>query len=201
MSEQADCKRMTRADLRERRQTMGAYERATAAKSLTTQLKNLVIATEATSISCFVPTPSEPDVREFLDWAATAGIRVLLPISREDGLLDWTIGNHTDSTTGLYGMPEPDGERLGPIAIGAVDLLLIPAAAVDMTGLRLGWGRGYYDRTLGSMQRRPPTYAVVFDHEVLDEVPHEIHDQPVDGVVTPRRTIHFSHTVPKHSKD
>jgi 5-formyltetrahydrofolate cyclo-ligase len=49
----------------------------------------------------------------------------------------------------------------------------------------MGWGRGYFDKTLGSMEHRPPVYAVIFDSEFLDTVPGEVHDQRVDGVVTP----------------
>ena len=69
-------------------------------------------------------------------------------------------------------------------AVNDVDLMLIPAAAVDRDGTRLGWGRGYFDKTLGSMERRPPTYAVVFDSEFVDVVPSEPHDQPVPTVLT-----------------
>ena len=83
---------------------------------------------------------------------------------------------------------------LGPIAVNDVDLLVIPAAAVDHTGMRLGWGRGFFDKTLGSMQRCPPVYAVVYDSEVLDEVPSDVHDQRVTGIVTPTRTITLAPT-------
>ena len=53
--------------------------------------------------------------------------------------------------------------------------------------MRLGWGRGYFDKTLGSMEGGPPVYAVIYDDELVDTVPTEPHDQPVDGVVTPER--------------
>ncbi len=89
----------------------------------------------------------------------------------------------------MYGLPEPVGELLGPIAVNSVDLLVIPAAAVDRTGMRLGWGRGFFDKTLGSMERCPPVYAVVYDTEILDEVPRDLHDQRVTGVVTPTQTL------------
>ena len=70
--------------------------------------------------------------------------------------------------------------------------MIIPAAAVDSEGTRLGWGRGYFDKTIGSMERCPPVYAVTYDSEVLDSLPRELHDQPVTGVVTPTRTLHLS---------
>lgn len=88
-------------------------------------------------------------------------------------------------------MPVPTSDIVAPIAINDVGLILVPAAAVDGTGMRMGWGRGYFDKTLGSMDRRPPVFAVLFDDEVLDELPREKHDQPVDGVVTPSGTRRF----------
>jgi 5-formyltetrahydrofolate cyclo-ligase len=78
---------------------------------------------------------------------------------------------------------------LGPVALSQVDLIFIPAASIAVDGMRLGWGRGYFDRTLGSMSKRPPVYAVVYDHEVVEDVPREKHDQGVDGIVTPTRSI------------
>ena len=135
--------------------------------------------------------PTEPDTRPFVNWAEARGIRVLFPITREDGLLDWTVGEEEVESLGLHGVPEAVGELLGPMAINDVDLILVPAAAVDRTGMRLGWGRGYFDKTLGSMGKCPPVYAVVFDSEFVEQVPREVHDQAVNGVVTPTRIIAF----------
>ncbi len=90
-------------------------------------------------------------------------------------------------------MPMPTTEVLGPIAIADVDVVFIPAASIGSDGMRLGWGRGYFDRTLGSMTRRPPVYAVIYDHEVVESVPQEKHDQAVDGMVTPQRIIQVAH--------
>jgi 5-formyltetrahydrofolate cyclo-ligase len=125
--------------------------------------------------------------------AVRRGIRVLLPVTRADGLLDWAVATDDDDVAeGLFGLPEPTGEVLGPIAVNDVDLMVIPAAAVDRTGMRMGWGRGYFDKTIGSMEKCPPVYAVIYDSEVLDFLPREVHDQPVTGVVTPTQTLLLS---------
>ncbi|WP_022894290.1 5-formyltetrahydrofolate cyclo-ligase [Agromyces subbeticus] len=184
-------KRVLRAELRERRQNMPAHERELATEGFTARLEELVGSTEAMSLSCYLSMPSEPDTRPFVNWAEARGIRVLFPVTREDGLLDWTVGEEETEQLGLYGMPEAVGELLGPMAINDVDLIVVPAAAVDSTGMRLGWGRGYFDKTLGSMGKCPPVYAVVFDSEFVETVPREVHDQPVNGVVTPTRIIAF----------
>lgn len=170
-------------------------ERAHASTGLTANLTELIRSTGARYVSCYLSTRDEPDTRPFLRWAHENGVRALLPISRIDGLLDWVVSDGGDEEAiGLYGMPEPVGELLPPDAINDVDLILVPAACVDESGLRMGWGKGYFDKTLGSMEKCPPVYAVVFDSEVVDEVPRERHDQPVDGAVTPKRILRFAST-------
>jgi 5-formyltetrahydrofolate cyclo-ligase len=184
-SEVANTKRALRAELRERRRLTTPRERESATTTLTGFLIELATSLEVRSISAYLSTDDEPPTRDFLHWALEKGITVYLPISREDGLLDWATFDGTDEELDLLGMPTPSGELLGPIAINDVDLILVPAAAIDQTGMRMGWGRGYFDKTLGSMERRPPVYAVVFGSEFVDSVPSEMHDQRVDGVVTP----------------
>ncbi len=194
-------KRALRADLRERRRTRTAVERGSATDGITAHLVELVERLGARSIACYLSALDEPNTRPFLNWARQHGVRVLFPISREDGLLDWTAATpEEEEYVGLFGMPEPVGELLGPIAINDVDLIVVPAAAVDRQGFRMGWGRGYFDRTLGSMERCPPVYAVVFDGEFVDEVPRERHDQAVDGVVTPTRTVEFATRTARHRR-
>ena len=186
-------KRALRAELRERRRNLTRDERLAAAEGITEQLIALTRSIGAQQVSCYLSATDEPDTRPFVNWAREAGLRVLFPITRSDGLLDWTTAtDEEEETLGLFGTPEPVGELLGPIAINDVDLIVVPAAAVDASGLRLGWGRGYYDKTLGSMERCPPVVAVIFDSELVDEVPRERHDQAIDGVVTPTRTVEFS---------
>lgn len=184
-------KRILRAELRERRQNMPELERESSAAGFTERLRELLQATDATSVSCYLSLPNEPNTRPFVEWAEAAEIRILFPVTREDGLLDWTVGEEHTEFEGLTGVPEAEGELLGPMAINDVDLILVPAAAIDSTGMRLGWGRGYFDKTLGSMGQRPPVYGIVFDSEFVEHVPSELHDQGVDGVITPTRIHTF----------
>ena len=184
-------KRALRAELRERRRTITSVERASATDAVTRNLEELTSSLGVTSVAAYLSTPDEPNTRDFLHWACGRGIRVLLPISREDGLLDWAPYDGSGEELDLLGMPAPTSELLGPIAINSVDLIIVPAASVDRTGMRMGWGRGYFDKTLGSMENCPPVYAVIFDHELVDTVPSERHDQRVDGVVTPSGIVAF----------
>ena len=178
-------KRALRADLRERRRIRTSTQVAEDSAALTEHLITLATDLGARSLAAYLSLPEEPDTRPFLRWTAEHDLRVLLPISRDDGLLDWAPYDGAEEDADILGMPTPTSELLGPIAINDVDLILVPAAAVDRTGMRMGWGRGYFDKTLGSMEKCPPVYAVIFDDELVDAVPRERHDQPVNGVVTP----------------
>ena len=189
--EVANAKRALRAELRERRRITSGPQRERADDALTLNLIQLTSDLGARSIAAYLSTPDEPGTRDFLSWACENDIRVLLPISRADGLLDWATYDGEEEDEDVLGMPTPTTELLSPLAINEVDLIVVPAAAVDRSGMRMGWGRGYFDKTLGSMQNCPPVYAVIFDDELLDSVPSERHDQSVDGVVTPSGIVAF----------
>jgi 5-formyltetrahydrofolate cyclo-ligase len=185
-------KRALRAELRERRRTRTSTERAAENLQLTDRLESLTEELGVTYIAAYLSTPDEPPTRDFLAWACQHDIRVILPISREDGLLDWAPYDARDEMADIQGMPAPTSEVLSPMEINNVGLILVPAATVDRTGMRMGWGQGYFDRTLGSMESCPPVYAVIFDEELVDSVPSEVHDKRVDGVITPSGVVRFS---------
>ena len=178
-------KRALRAELRERRRITTATGRAEANVAITANLIALATQLKARTLSAYLSIPDEPGTRDFLAWACAERITVLLPVSRPDGLLDWALYDGEEEFEDELGMPAPTSEPLSPNALDDVDLIIVPAASVDRTGMRMGWGRGYFDKTLGSMQQCPPVYAVIFDDELVDAVPSERHDQRVDGVVTP----------------
>lgn len=190
MSERGDAlKPHLRRVVRAQRSAMSAQDRAAATAGLTTQLGDLVSRLGARSLCCYLPVGDEPDTRPFLAGARSTGIEVLLPRSRADGGLDWSLDDGMHYRTGRFGIPEPAGAALAADAVDRVDLMLIPACAVDLAGNRLGWGRGFFDRALASLARRPPVFAVVFEADVVDAVPVEQHDEPVTGAVTPARII------------
>lgn len=71
------------------------------------------------------------------------------------------------------------------------DLILMPLLGFDRKGTRLGYGGGYYDRTLERLSKRPRLVGVAFDAQELDEIPREPHDVPLDMVVTESGARHF----------
>lgn len=186
-----DAKRVLRAEVRLRRRNRLSSEQDSATAALTKNLVALIRERAPALVGCYLSGADEPDTRPFLNWAAAEGFDVLVPISRQDGRLDWVHSRGGPEQPGLFGISEMVGEVVAASVFRSVDLLLIPAAAVDHSGMRMGWGRGYFDRTLASLAEPPPVFAVVYDDELRESVPSEAHDRPVDGVVTPSQTLHF----------
>src|SRR5699024_11183996 len=90
-----------------------------------------------------------------------------------------------DAVTRLsaLGSAEPDGPRLDPHVLHDCAMIFVPALAVDHEGYRLGRGGGFYDRALATV--RVPTAALLFDGEIVPELPHEPHDIAVDSAICP----------------
>lgn len=152
-----------------------------------------------TVCAAYVPVGTEPGGAS-LPAVLSAECTVLLPILLPDGDLDWARyeGTLRRSPRGLL---EPPGDRLGTSAITQASVVFVPALAVSRrSGMRLGRGGGSYDRALAritppapasaqaadsSAQSAPFVVALLHDGELIDDVPYEPHDRPVDAVVTP----------------
>ena len=90
----------------------------------------------------------------------------------------------TTTTSATLGMLEPIGEPVAGDVLRSCDLVLMPALAVDHAGGRLGRGAGYYDRAVSGLG--VPLCALVFAHELLEQLPVEQHDVPVQMALTPQ---------------
>ena len=88
------------------------------------------------------------------------------------------------------GIPEPLPHCPG-IASAVVDWVLVPGVAFDAAGRRLGYGGGYYDRSLALVGPRTRLLALADTENVLEHIPAEAHDRPVHGVITPDGVLDF----------
>ena len=133
----------------------------------------------------------EINTRSFFLHAMAAGKRVLCPrVERAAGRmrLFQITSLSANLEPGILGIPEPrDG--CAEVDVEEVDWALIPGLAFDSHCYRLGRGGGHYDRLLLRMRPDASCWALVFDCQFAPELPIELHDVPIDGVVTPRRII------------
>ncbi|MGW3689054.1 5-formyltetrahydrofolate cyclo-ligase [Streptomyces sp. NPDC005125] len=157
---------------------------------------NLPELAEARTVAAYVSVGREPGTRALLDALHARRVRVLLPVLLPDNDLDWAAYEGGDNLVpAARGLLEPVGPRLGPDAVLDADVVLLPGLAVDGRGMRLGRGGGSYDRVLARLATAGAHAALVvllYDNELVAQVPVEPHDHPVDAVVTPAGARRFT---------
>lgn len=193
MSRDDSGKRTLRRNLLAMRSRLTGDDAQKSAAVLADRALELTELAGAGTVAAYVSVGREPGTRALLDALRARGVRVLLPVLLDDNDLDWGAYAGPESLVdvhheGKITLQEPSGARLGPDAVLEADTVLLPGLAVDSRGMRLGRGGGSYDRVLARIARAgadPALVVLLYDHEVLDEVPEEPHDRPVHAVVTP----------------
>ena len=185
-AEKAALRRRLLAD----RARLSPDQRAAAARALRDAILELPQVQMAGTIAAYYSLSSEPDTHGLVYALWKRGGYVLLPLLRPDADLDWASYEGPDSLRpGPRGLAEPGEPPRGMDAVARADLVLVPALAVDRGGVRLGRGGGSYDRALARVAAGIPTIALLYDGELLDEVPADDHDQRVRLVARPSAGI------------
>ena len=140
----------------------------------------------AATVAAYVSIGTEPGTGPLLEQLRALGRRVVVPVLLADLDLDWAVYDGPGSLVrARRGLLEPEGPRLGLDAVATADVVLTPGLAVDRSGMRMGKGGGSYDRVLGRVPVGTFTCTLLYDGELVAEVPAEGHDRPVSAVVTP----------------
>jgi 5-formyltetrahydrofolate cyclo-ligase len=179
-----------RRQLLTERAQMAAADRSGAGRSLRDAVLSLPETQMAGTVAAYISVGAEPETRGLVYALWKRGTYVLLPLLLNDDDLDWACYEGPDSlAAGPRGLLQPTEPPRGPAAVASADLVIVPALAVDRDGRRLGRGGGSYDRALARVGAAVPTIALIYDRELLDEVPAGRHDQRVSMVALPGEGI------------
>jgi 5-formyltetrahydrofolate cyclo-ligase len=178
-----------KARLREEAKSVraGAYARHGSAAAESLAHHGLAFAGIAGSsiVSGFSAIGDEISALPLLSALARAGHRLALPVMQGKRTpLMFRVWRPGDATaTAVWGIEEP----LASAAAVDPDVLLVPLLAFDARGYRLGYGGGFYDRTLADLRARKHVIAIglAFDEQRIEAVPHSDADQRLDWVLTP----------------
>lgn len=185
-----------KAELRKRirgvRKTAPLEACAARSVKIVSALESLAVVTSAKSAALFWPIVEkhEVDLRPFDAALRARGVRVAYPsIDPDSGDMVFRfVSDPRDLAERGYGFEEPSPEA--PVVLGTeLDIVIVPAIAVDPVGHRIGYGAGYYDRTLPKYAPPAVAIAVVYDYQLIAEVPTTEGDVAVAWVVTDERVI------------
>jgi 5-formyltetrahydrofolate cyclo-ligase len=191
-STNADPKASLRRDALARRGAIGPAARAAFSRRLAEEGLRLAGLWRPRIVSVFHPLRDEPDTLPLLTALAGEEFATALPVVLGRGLplafRLWRAGEPTRSGAMSIREPLEAAPAVDP------DLLFVPLACFDRRGHRIGYGAGYYDRTLARLRAMKPVRAAGVAYGVCEvaAVPYETHDQSLDAIVTEQETILFS---------
>ncbi len=188
----ADALQMAKAEIRmkmvDRRARMRPDARATASERIVARIADEAVFQRASSFCCFSPLREEVQVMPLVELAARNGARIFLPaydeVARHYRFREWD--RTVPLRAGRWNILEPQGTTY---AIPEGDVcIIVPGQAFDRTGMRIGYGGGYFDRMLRETRigsnRRVSAIGVAYHFQVLDWVPHDQQDEPIDFLAT-----------------
>jgi len=186
----SDRKSQLRAEALARRDALPAAMRAQAAEAIAAH--GLPFAVKpGTIVAGFMPMRSEINPLPLMRKLAAAGAQLALPAiaGRGQPLIMRAYAFGDELARGQWGIrePKPDSAQVDP------DILIVPLAAFDRQGHRIGYGAGYYDMTLHALRAKKPITAIgiAFAAQEIREVPATERDEALDFVLTERETIDF----------
>lgn len=189
MSDVRERKQALRKDATASRAAAAATADGAAAERLADNFQEAVPAPDGAVVSGFHPFGEEIDVMVLLRHLSAAGHELALPVVAAPGeplvFRRWRKGDAMDE--GPFGIKEPRAEA--PVL--TPEVVLVPLLAFDRRGYRLGYGGGFYDRTLAGLRAGGKVLAagVAYAAQEVEDVPREDTDEPLDWVVTERGAI------------
>ena len=173
-------RRQERERLLAARQALSPDYRQAQTAAITARLDEL-IGDDGLIVGCYWPIRAEPDLRSWMRERAAQGLRLALPVAVAHGeplkYREWWPG--ASMAHGLWKIPYPaDGAEVAP------DLVLAPVVGFDPAGYRLGYGGGFFDRTLAAASPRPRAIGLGYPQSALPTIHPQPHDIPMERIVT-----------------
>ncbi len=170
-----------RAHIRERKRAMTPGQIDSASRVLGEKLAACALYRQAQTIYGYLPYNQEVRTVPMLQRALDEGKRVAVPKVCGDTMRFIYITGFDRIEKGYAGIPEPIDD--GPVADDPTALVLMPGLAFTAGGDRMGYGGGFYDQFLAA-EPHHPTVALCYGFQLVQQLPTEEHDIPVDLVLT-----------------
>jgi 5-formyltetrahydrofolate cyclo-ligase len=177
-----------RSELLERRRSVGFDERKRYATALTERLLATVDLRAYPVLAFYWPIRGELDLRDLARRHIESGGTAALPVVVEKNapVEFWQWQDAAAMQRGFWNIPVPAERR-----VVKPDVLVIPLVGFDAAGFRLGYGGGYYDRTLATLTPRAFCIGVGYDDSQIETIHPRSHDIPMSVIVTARRVLQF----------
>lgn len=181
MDEWQKWRKLQRANLVAQREAIPEKDYHRWSEAITLSLQQGFSVLKKHTVGSYLPIRGEYDPRPAMVYFREQGATIAIPeiINKDAPLCFRKWWHNAPMKQGAYGIPVPDNtEQVN------IDIALIPMVGFDQQGYRLGYGSGYYDRTLAVSNPCPLVIGIAFEMLRLDSVHPQAHDIPMDFIIT-----------------
>jgi 5-formyltetrahydrofolate cyclo-ligase len=186
-----DQKKLIRTSVLEKRNALSPQEIKVAEKQIINNLMSLKQFTASQNIFCYLSFRSEVPTRGIIGHCQEQEKNVYVPICVQETkeMIISRYDSEVKLITSRYGVQEPSKETIKISDRNLLDLAIVPGAVFDAKGYRVGYGAGYYDKFFAHSSKQIYKIALAYSFQIVDEVPKDDYDIPVDCIVTERGII------------
>jgi len=184
-------KKEIRREILQRRDSISKNIRAEKDIAIMQRIIMLPEFLNAKTILFYASFRSEVDTIDLIKLSLHLDKRAVLPkVCKEENILRlYEIESLDELARGYMWILEPSVDETRLRSISDIDLIIIPGAAFDSHGNRLGYGAAYYDKLLANMKKKIPIVALAYGEQIVEKIPSEPHDIKVDKIVTDTMVI------------
>jgi len=197
MTKNQSLKSEIRQTIRTKRNSLAATEKTLARSRLLTQIKDSQILDKHKNIACFLSFDGEVPTQAVIQHICKQDKNCYLPKLKPNKpnqlwFMPYRMG--AKLTPNRFNIPEVDLLPNHAIAISKLDVVLMPLVAFNKKAQRLGMGGGFYDTTFAHLKganKKPIFIGLAYDFQLIDDIPDDPWDIPLNGVCTPSQFYSF----------
>ncbi len=183
-------KKLLRGQILDKRKNLSEKSHKDYSKTIINNIIESDFYRKAKIIMCFISFGNEVDTHDFIKYSLDNNKEIAVPITFPENreLKPSLLKSFDELEPGFYDILTPKEEFIRFIDPNDLDLIIVPGVVFDRNGYRVGYGGGYYDRFLAKLPG-VPRLAISFDLQIIDQVPREDFDIPVDYIYTEKQII------------
>lgn len=181
-------KAMLRKSLLARRLALSALEKSAADTAIQDTFLAMPEYGAADSVALYFAANNEVSTEKIIDHAFLAGKELFLPAVEGGLMLFRRVASREDLVQGRFGIMQPSA-GCAATDPAKISLIVVPGVGFDLSGQRIGYGKGYYDRALHRLEDKGKLTALCYEFQLVDSLAGEQHDVNMDRIITERRII------------
>lgn len=185
-------KKIIRQEILNLRKVLTAEEVASKSESIFNRLASSPMFVKSKNVMVYMDFKNEVRTHLIIDYLLKNEKRTVVPITisgTRNMILSQLLDPNKELERNSYGIPEPKPQYVRKVNPELLDLVIVPGVAFDIGGYRIGYGGGYYDAFFNKLEKPIISIALAFDLQIIESVPVEDHDRPVNYIFTESRII------------